>query len=55
MAECTFFIRKWFTRKQYSATQKVKKVEYWIFETYVSLLVFVYLKVDLLVYKMSCM
>ena len=29
----TLFIRKWCIRKQYAAAQKVKKVQYWIFET----------------------
>jgi len=27
-----FFLRKWFIRNQYSAAQKVKKVQYWITE-----------------------
>ena len=34
--------------------QKVKKVQYWISETSESLLVFIYLKFDFFVYKMSC-
>ena len=29
----SFFIRKWFIRRYYSAAQKVKKVQYWILKT----------------------
>ena len=28
----TFFIRNWFIRNYYSAAQKVKKVQYWVFD-----------------------
>ena len=28
-----FLIKKWFMRKQYSAAQNVKKVQYWTFDT----------------------
>ena len=50
-----FVIRKWFIRKLYSAAQKVKEVQYWIFDTLEVILVFMYLKFDLSVYKISCM
>ena len=33
LGKYTFFIRKWFIGKWNSAAQKVKKVQYWIFET----------------------
>ena len=48
-----FFIRKWFIRKQYRTTQKVKKCQCWVFETKKSLLVHMYLKFDFSVYKIS--
>ena len=32
-ARCIFLYEKVVLRKQYSAAQKVKKVQYWVFET----------------------
>ena len=47
------FIRKWFIRKQYSAAQKVKKVQYWVLATKESLQVHLCLKFDFICH-VSC-